>query len=249
VVKPVRHVFAWSMLTIFWAFWCVPVLAMETRLLLGPLPDTVEATGLPGGWQPLNFHDIESQTEYTVVKDGYGYALKAVSEGSASGIFTEMDLDAHKYSHLAWEWKIGNLIEKGDATRQSGDDFPARIIIAFSYQPDRASLFKRMKYEVIRLIYGRYPPGGALVYVWDNKLPVGTTLDNAYTSWAKMIVLESGPSKVGEWVTEQRNFYEDYQRAFGENPTRLKFIGLMTDTDDTGERAVAYFRQFALESR
>jgi hypothetical protein len=71
--------------------------------------------------------------------------------------------------------------------------------------------------------------------------------DNAYTDWAKIVVVESGPSNVGKWVLERRNLYEDYRSAFGDNPPPMKFIGIMTDTDDTGERAVAYYRQLYLE--
>ncbi len=32
---------------------------------------------------------------------------------------------------------------------KNGDEFPARIIVAFHYDPAYASLFKRMKYEIV----------------------------------------------------------------------------------------------------
>lgn len=237
----------WVMNVVFWAWSLQSAVAMETRLVLGPSPEEIETRGLPHGWQPLRFHDIAAQTEYTVGMDGDRYAIKAVSESSASGIYTEVDLQPEIFQHIFWEWKVSNLIEKGDRTQKSGDDFPVRLIVAFHYQPEREPLFKRVKYELVRLIYGRYPPGSALVYVWDHQLPVGSTFDNAYTSWAKVVVLESGPSKVGKWVRERRNVYEDYRSAFGRNPPQMKFIGIMTDTDDTGEQAVAYYRQIVLE--
>ena len=223
--------------------------AMEKRLLLGPSPEDVDANGLPRGWQPLQFHDITTQTTYTVGMEGGHYAIKAVSENSASGLYTEVDLPPEMFSHISWEWKVENLINKGDSTKQSGDDFSARVIVAFHYQSDREPFFKRLKYELIRLIYGRYPPGSALVYVWDRQYPVGKMFDNAYTDWAKVVVVESGPSKVGRWVGERRNIREDYREAFGHGPPQVKFIGILTDTDDTGERAVAYYRQISVDSR
>jgi len=221
---------------------------MDKRLLLGPSPEDVDANGLLHGWQPLRFHDIPVQTEYTVGMDGDGYAVKAVSKGSASGIFTEVDVQPEIFQQISWGWKVHNLINKGDPTQKSGDDFPARVIVAFHYQSDQASLFKRVKYELTRLIYGRYPPGSALVYVWDHQFPVGSMFDNPYTDWAKIVVVESGPSKVGKWVIERRNMFSDYKSAFGTDPPPLKFIGIMTDTDDTEEQAVAYYRQIILES-
>jgi hypothetical protein len=80
-----------------------------------------------------------------------------------------------------------------------------------------------------------------LNYVWESRLPIGTALDNAYTARAKIIVARSGAADVGRWVTERRDLYEDYRRVVGGEPPRIAGIALMTDTDDTGERAVAYY--------
>lgn len=227
----------------------VSAVAMETRLILGPSLEVTQGSGLPSGWQPLQFHDIAAQTVYTVGMDENQYAVKAVSEDSASGLYTEVDLQPELFQSISWEWKVENLIQKGDPTKQSGDDFSARVIVAFHYQSDEEPFFKRVKYELIRLLYGGYPPGSALVYVWDRQYPVGTMFDNAYTDWAKVVVVESGPLKVGQWVVERRNVMEDYHAAFGHDPPQVKFIGILTDTDDTGERAVAYYRQISVDSR
>ncbi len=64
---------------------------------------------------------------------------------------------------------------------------------------------------------------------------------NPYTDRVQMIVVESGEAKVGQWVTESRNLYEDYQKAFGDDPPMISGVAVMTDTDNTGESAVAYF--------
>ena len=56
-----------------------------------------------------------------------------------------------------------------------------------------------------------------------------------------MIVTQSGSQRVGEWVTEERNVYEDYKEAFGEEPPNISGIAIMTDTDNTKESATAYF--------
>ncbi len=227
----------------------VSAVAMETRLILGPSLEETQGSGLPPGWQPLQFHEIAAQTVYTVGMDEDRYAVKAVSKNSASGLFTEKDWQPDIFSHISWEWKVENLIEKGDPTKQSGDDFSARVIVAFHYQAERASISKWLKYKMIRLLYGREPPGSALVYVWDRQLPMGSMFDAPSTDWAKVVVVESGRSKVGQWVKERRNLDEDYRSAFGNDPPQIKFIGILTDTDDTGERAVAYYRQISIDSR
>ncbi|MDE3050519.1 MAG: DUF3047 domain-containing protein, partial [Nitrospirota bacterium] len=65
--------------------------------------------------------------------------------------------------------------------------------------------------------------------------------ENAYTNFAQMIVVESGPQKVGAWVDEERNIYEDYKRAFGEEPPMINGVAIMTDTDNTKDVATAYY--------
>ena len=56
-----------------------------------------------------------------------------------------------------------------------------------------------------------------------------------------MIVVESGAEKVGVWVEESRNVYQDYKQAFGEDPSFINGVAIMTDTDNTKERAVAFY--------
>lgn len=190
--------------------------------------------------------DVAQPTNYSIGADEEGVALKAMSQASASGIYTEVDLGESDYPLITWERKVSSHLEKWDATTKAGDDFPAQIVVAFHYDQAQGSLFKRMKYEIVRLIYGRYPQGSALLYVGDNRLPVGTMLDNAHVSWAKMIILENEQSKVAQWVSERRNVSEDYAKAFGSTPPRLRFIGIMSDRDDTGEQATAYCRHLSL---
>ena len=82
--------------------------------------------------------------------------------------------------------------------------------------------------------------------MWESHLPVGTVLDNAYSDRAKIVVVRSGPGEAGRWVSETRDLYEDYRRIVGGEPPRIAGIAVMTDTDDTGERAVAFYDAITL---
>jgi hypothetical protein len=64
---------------------------------------------------------------------------------------------------------------------------------------------------------------------------------NPYADQVKMIVMESGPDRLNQWVSEERNLYEDYKKAFGEKPPLISGVAIMTDTDNTGESATAYY--------
>jgi hypothetical protein len=90
-------------------------------------------------------------------------------------------------------------------------------------------------------LYGQHPPLAALNYIWESQAAQGTVVPNPFTDRAMMIVVESGSEKLNQWVTEERNLYEDYKRAFGEEPPAISGVAIMTDTDNTGESAVAYY--------
>jgi hypothetical protein len=193
----------------------------------------------PSGWKELHFKKISTYTKYYVDKDNF--FVRAISNKSASAIVKEVSINPKEYPIISWKWKVENILEKADALKKSGDDYPARIYIAFAYDPNNASTWEKIKYGVIKKLYDEYPPKGVLNYIWDNKLAIGTNIDNAYTDRAKMIVVESGKEKVGRWIKEERNVYEDYKHLFKEEPPQISFVALMTDTDNTGESAIAYY--------
>ena len=204
---------------------------------------SVSAAGdtLPSGWKPLTFKKIERHTSYSLVMDDNTVVIKAAAESSASGLTREIKIDSKEYPVIQWRWKVSNILKNGDVNRKEGDDYPARIYITFEYDPSKLGFFEKVKYETIRLLYGQYPPLNAINYIWESKTPVGTIVPNPYTDRVKMIIVESGEAKLNQWVNEERNVYEDYKKAFGEEPPMISGIAIMTDTDNTGESATAYY--------
>lgn len=196
--------------------------------------------GLPTGWKPLTFKKIPQWTNYELVKDGDRVVVKATSEASASGLTKEVAINPKDYPIVRWRWKVENLLQRSDVSRKDGDDYPARLYITFAYDPDKVSFGKKLKYKAGRALFGDIPIG-ALNYIWETKTPVGAVVENAFTDFAQMIVVESGPQKVGIWVDEERNIYEDYKQAFGEEPPMINGVAIMSDTDNTKDRAVAYY--------
>jgi hypothetical protein len=203
------------------------------------------STSRPGspqtdGWKPLTFKKIPKPTTYELVVDSGAVVVKATSEAAASGLTKTVSINPSMFRIVHWRWKIDNLLAHSDVTRKAGDDYPARLYITFEYEPAKVSFGKMLKYKAGQALFGDIPIA-ALNYIWDSKTAVGTIVDNAYTDFAKMIVVESGGAKVGRWVEESRNVYDDYKRAFGEDPPMINGVAIMTDTDNTKERAIAYY--------
>jgi hypothetical protein len=177
------------------------------------------------GWKPKVFR---GQTTYSLVDENGRQVLMAQSRGAASGLYKEVTLDPAKYPVLRWSWKIQGTIPEGNGRAKAGDDYAARVYVVFP-----RTFFFRTR---------------AVNYIWANRIPKGTALPNAFTSNAMMVAVESGDEKAGTWVAEERNVFEDYRTLFGEDPPPIGAVALMTDTDNTGGEAVAYYGDITLQT-
>ena len=224
--------------------------AAAQPLVVGPFSTGTPGGPWPAGWEPLTFRDIPNHTRYSLVRDGNaGVVVKAEAKQSASGLTRPLDLPPEELPLLRWRWKATNLIAGGDVRSKEGDDYPARIYVSFKYSPERMSWVDRAKYATARMLYGEYPPHAGLNYIWDNRAPVGTMVPNPFTSRVQMIVVESGAARLGQWLVYERDIVADYRRAFGEEPPPIAGIALMTDADNTGESATAYYGDITLSPR
>jgi len=202
---------------------------------------TRASESLPDGWQSLTFSRIKRHTDYSLVEEGDTVVVKAVSNQSASGLTQAISIDPTEYRVIQWRWKVNNVLQKGDVTSKDGDDYPARVYITFAFDPEKAGYLERLKHEAARFIQGQDVPFRAISYIWGSNSPAGTMIANSYTDRAMMFVVQGGDEKVKQWITERRNVYEDYKKAFGEEPTMISGVAIMTDTDNTRESAVAWY--------
>jgi hypothetical protein len=202
---------------------------------------SLAANGLPSGWQPWIMSRLLKNTEYKIVHEEGTPILQAQSESSASGLLQEVSIDPIVKRYISWRWKAPQLIAGADNSRANADDSPVRVVIAFDGDKKKFDFEDRAMADMVRLFSGREMPYATLMYIWENKLPVGTVLENAHSSRAKMIVAESGSSRIGQWLTMTRNVLEDYRKAFDEEPGKIISVGVMTDTNATGSKVKAYY--------
>jgi hypothetical protein len=179
--------------------------------------DTYE-NGLSDRWEEKSF---EGRTIYEVVtEDGLKY-VKATSHASASALFYKIKYDLRKYPYISWRWKVAGVLPKGDATKKDGDDYGARVYLVFP-----STWFWQTR---------------AINYLWANRLPRGEAVPNPFTGNVMMMAVESGNERAGQWVEETRNVLEDYRRLFKKDPPPVGAVAIMTDADNTGHEAVAWY--------
>ncbi|MFQ5329874.1 MAG: DUF3047 domain-containing protein [Thermodesulfobacteriota bacterium] len=225
--------------------WC----SASDILIIDRFSSGAGVDGIPTGWRPLHFPRIGRHTRYTLAHDSGETVVMAVSNQSASAIFKDISVDPKSYPLLTWRWKVDGILKRGDGRVKSGDDYAARLYVTFLSDTTDIGITERVKRRVAKRIYGIDPPGRALNYIWANRIEKGASIPNAYSSEARMIAVESGPSEAGKWISEEADIYRDYTRLFGEEPPRVTGIAIMTDTDNTGESATAYYDDILFRKR
>ncbi len=192
-------------------------------------------------WQSLTFPSIARHTDYRLIMQQDKQVVHAKTNNSASALVAKYNQPINATHELHWRWKVSNIFERGDARLKSGDDYPARIYVAFAFEPENASLIERIKYQAANAMTEQDLPGSVLNYIWANKLPVNEIITNPHSAETKMIVVQSGQQLINQWISNKRNISADYRAAFGRQAPSIIAIGIMSDSDNTGESAEAWY--------
>lgn len=227
---------------------CALALALDAA---APTPFSTSAPGdaLPAGWSERRIAKVPP-ARIALVRDGGTVVLRVHSEGGSGAASHALRAPP---SVLAWRWKVDRVLEKADMARRAGDDFAARVYVFFDVPEEELAVGTRLKMRLARLLYGEELPTAGLCYVWDNRHPVGTSAWNPYTDRIRMIVVESGAARAGQWTEARRDLAADFRAAFGAREGKpvpaVTGIAAGNDTDQTGEDATAWFGDFRLEAR
>lgn len=176
-------------------------------------------------WQPWKF---SGETRYTPVEVEGRRAVRAVSEASASGYYRKITIDLKQTPVLRWSWRVDDTLGTADETSKAGDDSPARVYVLATHP----IFFWKTR---------------ALAYVWSSAQPKESDWPSAYTGNQRVIAVRTGKRELGKWRREQRNVRRDFQRYFGKEVRYVDAVAFMTDTDNTGLRAVAYYGDIYFE--
>jgi hypothetical protein len=192
--------------------WTGLALAAATILMVGHF-----STGDLQGWKTKSF---AGETQYQLVEKDGRQVLQADSKGTASGLYHEISVDLERTPYLNWSWRVNNVLTGVDERTKAGDDYPARVYVVVS----GGVVFWRTR---------------SLIYVWSSNQPVGSTWDNAFTSNARTIAVRSG--NAAGWFNEKRDVRADFKRLFSDDIKQIDAVAIMTDTDNSGQAATAWY--------
>jgi Protein of unknown function (DUF3047) len=197
---------------------------------------------LPRGWGFRQLSRFKKDTQYRLVADPSGLTVvEATADQSASGLVKHLSIEPTEMPWIHWRWRVPGLIATADNTRRDLEDAPVRVIVTFEGDMSKLDFEERAVASRLKALTGQAMPYATLMYIWENKANVDDIIESPHTSRIKMIVAESGAKRGGNWIDYERNIVRDFEKAFGEKPGRIKSLGIMTDTDNTGERTTAYY--------
>ena len=204
---------------VLYPFVLVLLLSQSSTLSAETIPVGEFSKGNLSGWEEKEF---DGKMLYSLKQVDEKTVLESISDKAASGLFKKIPIDLSKIPVLHWSWKIKNTLSSDNERSKSGDDFSARLYIVFSDGP----FFWQTK---------------TLNYVWANQANIGDQWANSYTTNAQMLAIQTGNEKSAHWQVESRNVLDDIQEVFGKSITEIKAIAIMSDTDQTGASAQAWF--------
>lgn len=223
--------------------------SMESTPLVPPFSAAKPGSAFPAGWMPVKINDQKKPTQYDLVDDQGTVVLHAVADGAASLLGHNVAFDVKAAPLMTWRWKTARLIPTADNAVASKEDSPVRIVLEFDGDKSKLSFADRSTFATGKFLSGgREIAYATLMYIWSNKEAVGKIIPGPRTPRIQMVVASSGASGVGQWQTLSRNVVEDFRRAFNEEPGKLTGVAVLTDTDNTGDKAESWYGDIQFRS-
>ena len=203
----------------------------------------------PAGWKFTNLPN-KAATKFSVVDLNGARVLKVEAEDSYGNLVHGLHLQPGEHSKVAWKWRVDKLIDNADLKVRSGEDSAAKLCVFFAFEAAKLSFGERARLTLAKSATGEDVPTETLCYVWDNKLAIDTTQTSVFTKRIRFLVLQSGSSQLGQWMSERRDLSVDYQRMFGDE-SEGKFpeivgVAVSADADNTHGHSLAYFGDVTL---
>ena len=165
----------------------------------------------------------DNKTLYTVGANDNGNYLKAVANNAASGLGKEIKIDLNKTPFINITWKIEKDLSGIKENTKKGHDYAARVF-------------------VIKKTGATPLSNRAINYVFSSNNEVGLYWPSPYTKKSIDNVLASTKNYLNEWVTVKANVKEDFKKFHDLDVNELDGIAIMSDTDNSKMKSVAYFQ-------
>ena len=172
----------------------------------------------------------DNKTIYTVGSNKNGNFLKAVADNAASGLGKEIKIDLNKTPFINITWKVEKDLKGIKEDTKKGHDYAARV---FAIKKTGATPLSNR----------------AINYVFSSNNKVGKSSPSPYTKKSVDNVVASTKNNLNEWVTVKANVKEDFKKFHDLDVNELNGLAIMSDTDNSKMKSVAYYQNIFFSSK
>tara|TARA_B100000902_G_scaffold26397_1_gene31806 strand:- start:2887 stop:3537 length:651 start_codon:yes stop_codon:yes gene_type:complete len=165
----------------------------------------------------------DNKTIYTIGSNEKGNFLKAVADNAASGLGKQLKIDLNKTPFINITWKIEKDLQGIKENTKKGHDFAARV---FAVKKTGATPLSNR----------------AINYVFSSNNEIGFNSPSPYTKKSIDNVLATTQNNLNEWITVKANVKDDFKRFHNLDVDELDGLAIMSDTDNSKMKAVAYYQ-------
>ena len=172
----------------------------------------------------------DNKTVYTIGSNKNGNFYKAVADNAASGLGKEVKIDLNKTPFINITWKIEKDLPGIRENTKKGHDFAARV---FAVKKTGSTPLSNR----------------AINYVFSSNSEIGFNSPSPYTKKSIDNVLATTKDNLNQWITVKANVKEDFKRFHDLDVNELDGLAIMSDTDNSKMKAVAYYQNIYFSSK
>ena len=179
--------------------------------------------------QTLKVRKIKKLTDYSIGSNENGNYLKAEAEGQASGLGKEIKIDLNKTPFLNITWKVEKNLFGINERSKKGHDYAARVFVI--KKTGSTALSNR-----------------AINYVFSSNENIGEFWTSPFTKKSIDFVLATTNINDNEWVSVKTNVKNDFKKLHNLNVDELNGVAIMSDTDNSKMKSIAYYQNIFFSS-
>ena len=179
--------------------------------------------------QTLKVRKIKKLTDYSIGSNENGNYLKAEAEGQASGLGKEIKIDLNKTPYLNITWKIEKNLFGINERSKKGHDYAARVFVI--KKTGSTALSNR-----------------AINYVFSSNENIGEFWTSPFTKKSIDFVLATTNINDNEWVSVKTNVKNDFKKLHNLDVEELNGVAIMSDTDNSKKKSIAYYQNIFFSS-
>ena len=178
----------------------------------------------------LKVRKIKKETSYTTGNNENGNFLKAVSEGTASGLGKEILINLNKTPFINITWKVEKDLNGIDEKSKKGHDYAARVFVV--KKTGATALSNR-----------------AINYVFSSNEAINDSWSSPFTKKSIDYVLSTTKKNLNTWVTVKANVKKHFKKLHNLDVDELNGVAIMSDTDNSKMKAISYFQNIYFSSK